>query len=195
MQKASWAVLSNLREVREKPPSLYVFVNPEGLDPANSQSNQSELQQMEGEINMAADNIDWDIALDSSQIDWDIGNVGSAEETDGLGPYEMINASDVSNSPRREVTESAQPSVTKEEAIAPGVPVSEISWDISIENPEVSVIEESGFSVAHIEPHLIVPHPSSEAPDRIHERSPLLETDYRNRILDDLFEVNMLSEI
>lgn len=188
--KASRTVLPNLREVRENPPPLNVFLNPEGLDPANSQPHSSDPKQMEVEAEMAADSIDWDITLDSSQIDWDIGSVEETEENGhGLGPYEMVNASDLPCSLPNEDMKSDQPSLAKEESEVPGVSAPGISWDISVENPEVNVIEESGFSCATMDPQLVSPNTFSGAPHGTHERSPLLETEYRNKILDDLFEV------
>lgn len=183
-------MLSNLREVREKPPPLNVFLNPEGLDPSTNDPNQ-----MEGEADMAADSIDWDITLDSSQIDWDIGAVEETEENGhGLGPYEMVNASDLPNPLPDEDVKSDQPSIPKEESVVPGVSEPGISWDISVENPEVNIIGESGFHCATMDPQLVSPNTCSGAP-HLTERSPLLETEYRNKILDDLFEVNVLLKL
>lgn len=191
LQKPSRTVLSNLREVRENPPPLNVFLNPECNDPGNSQSYPNDPEQMEREADMAADSIDWDITLDSSQIDWDIGTVEETEENGhGLGPYEMVNASDLPNPLPDEDVKSDQPSLAKEETIVSGVSEPGISWDISVENPEVNIIDESGLSCATMDPQLVSPNTSSGAP-HLHERSPLLETEYRNKILDDLFEVNV----
>ncbi|KAL3533895.1 hypothetical protein ACH5RR_007416 [Cinchona calisaya] len=182
-EKIPRIVLPNLREVREKPPSLSISICSGALDSLITAS-QGEASQVAGETDFAADSIDWDITLDSSQIDWDIGTVEETEENgNGLGPYEIVNASDLPNSLDSEGIESHETSLTT----APEVTISEISWDVSVENPETNVIEEAGFSGA--EPHLFISNTSSEVQDSTKERSPLLETEYRNKILDNLFEV------
>ncbi|XP_027173192.1 CDK5RAP3-like protein isoform X1 [Coffea eugenioides] len=189
-EKTVGTVLPNLREVREKPPSITISVCSEAVDSAVAQPSQSEPNKIAGETDFAADSIDWDITLDSSQIDWDIGTIEETEENgNGLGPYEIVNASDLPNSADSEGIELDETGLMKEEFPAPEVATSEISWDISVENPEFNVTEEAGSSGLHSEPSLFTPNTSSEVQGSAKERSPLLETDYRNKILDDLFEV------
>lgn len=189
-EKTVGTVLPNLREVRENPPSITIPVCSEALDSVVAQPSQSEPNKIAGETDFAADSIDWDITLDSSQIDWDIGTIEETEENgNGLGPYEIVNASDLPNSADSEGIELDERGQMKEEFPAPEVATSEISWDISVENPETNVTEEAGFSGLHSEPHVFTPNSSSEVQGSAKERSPLLETDYRNKILDDLFEV------
>ncbi|CDP20022.1 unnamed protein product [Coffea canephora] len=189
-EKTVGTVLPNLREVREKPPSITISVCSEAFDSVVAQPSQSEPNKIAGETDFAADSIDWDITLDSSQIDWDIGTIEETEENgNGLGPYEIVNASDLPNSADSEGIELDETGLMKEEFPAPEVATSEISWDISVENPEFNVTEEAGSSGLHSEPSLFTPNTSSEVQGSAKERSPLLETDYRNKILDDLFEV------
>ncbi|KAM3283077.1 CDK5RAP3-like protein [Capsicum chacoense] len=181
-------VLPNLRSARERPPLIDVSVSPEVLEVMNAQAGHNGLSQITIETDIAADGIDWDITLDSSQIDWDIGTVEETEENgNGLGPYEIVNASDIMSSLRNDDVKSHRTS-KDEEFPAPEVSVSEISWDISVENPQVSVIEEDSSQNNDAELQSLQNNLTADSV-AIHERSPLLETEYRNKILDDLFEV------
>ncbi|KAK6941900.1 CDK5 regulatory subunit-associated protein 3 [Dillenia turbinata] len=173
--KSFQAVLTNLRDLCEIPPSLEVSAGPDVLESLGVQSNF-----VAGEMDVTADNIDWDITVDSSQIDWDIGTV---EETDdsgnGFGSYEIVNANDILQSSQNDAIEPNQ--------LPPEISVSEISWDISVENPQVEVNEDT-----------LTPNPGMEAqvplagvtkPSETKNRSQLLDPEYRNKILDDLFEM------
>ncbi|CAN4114583.1 unnamed protein product [Withania somnifera] len=154
----------------------------------NAQAGNNGLSQITVETDTAADGIDWDITLDSSQIDFDIGTVEETEENgNGLGPYEIVNASDIMASPCNDDVKSHQTS--KEEGfLAPEVSASEISWDISVDNPQVDMIEEGSPQNNAAELHSLQNNFTTDSVS-IHDRSPLLETEYRNKILDDLFEV------
>lgn len=185
--KAVAVVLPNLRSARERPPSIDVSISPEVMEVMNAQAGYNGLSQITVETDIAADGIDWDITLDSSQIDWDIGTVEETEENgNGLGPYEIVNASDIMSSPCNDDVKSHQTS--KEEGfLAPEVSASEISWDISVDNPQVDMIEDSSQNNA-AELHSLQNNFTADSVS-IHDRSPLLETEYRNKTLDDLFEV------
>ncbi|KAE8098867.1 hypothetical protein FH972_016900 [Carpinus fangiana] len=190
--KSVLIVLPNLRDVREHPPSLHVSLGSEIVDSVDTQSGYKDPDLVRGDVDVAAENIDWDISVDSSQIDWDIGTV---EETDdngnGLGPYEMINASDIlQNTSPNEAVESDGTSLDKEEGgLHPEVPVSEISWDVSVETPQVDVIDDVSLPNLGLDNQTSVPDTSFQTPELKEERSKLLETEYRNKILDDLNEV------
>ncbi|CAL1371050.1 unnamed protein product [Linum trigynum] len=139
--KSSAAVLSSLRDIRDNPPSLHVSASHETLLSGNPELNANRLTDSEGEIDGgAADNINWDISVDSTRIDWDIGTV---EETsydggNGLGPYEIVDASEILQDPsRNEDVESGQ---------HPNLTASEISWDVCVEKPEVDVIDDDNPS-------------------------------------------------
>lgn len=185
-------VLPNLRDIREHPPSLHVSVGSEIDNSVNTQSSYNEPDLLRADVDVAADNIDWDISVDSSQIDWDIGTV---EETDdngnGLGPYEIINASEVLQDPSpTEVVRSDRTSLDKVElGLHPEISVSEISWDVSVDTPQVDVIDDISLSNIGLDKQTFVPDTSSQMPEMNEERSKLLETEYRNKILDDLHEV------
>lgn len=192
----SMKVLPNLRDLREHPPSLNVSVGSDIVDHVNVQSSYNESDNAR-DMDISADNIDWDISVESSQIDWDIGTV---EETDdagnGLGPYEIVNASEIlqSSSPN-EVVESDQfPSNKGVADPPPEISVSEISWDISVETPQVDVIDDVNWpNVGSDNKTYVLDHFTQTAKTK-EGRSQLLETEYRNKILDDLYEVNAISD-
>lgn len=165
-------ILPNLRDVVENQPTLSVIVASEVF---NSEIiNESKIET--GGMEITADSIDWDITMDSSQIDWDIGTVGEPEDTtNGLGPYEIVDAS--------EIPKDADLSNDEKDGKVPDVSVSEICWDISVDDPQVQVLE--GADLSNI---VSIPCAVTEKQELI-QRSQLLETDYRNKILDDLFEL------
>ncbi|KAJ6741890.1 CDK5 REGULATORY SUBUNIT-ASSOCIATED PROTEIN 3 [Salix viminalis] len=154
-------VLLNLKDIRENPPSLNVCADPMILNSSNIQLDLDESNHVIGDMDVAADNIDWDISVDGADIDWDIGTV---EETDdggnGLGPYEIVNASDISqNSSLNEAVESSEIPLRKED-----------------ENVHAEISTYSLETITHT--------PAMKA-----GRSQLLDTEYRKKILDDLYEI------
>ncbi|KDP24600.1 hypothetical protein JCGZ_25516 [Jatropha curcas] len=190
--KSSWTILLNLKDIRENPPSLNVSAGPEILDAANVQLSFDESSHVRGDKDAISDSIDWDISVDSAQIDWDIGVV---EETDdggnGLGPYEIVNASDIlQSSSQNEAVESERTPLNKgEDSLHPEVSVSEISWDISVETPQVDVIDDVNLLNGSLENPTFVPDSLMHNAGVKEERSQLLETEYRNKLLDDLYEI------
>ncbi|XP_010243079.1 PREDICTED: CDK5RAP3-like protein [Nelumbo nucifera] len=189
-ENSSGNVLPNLRDIRENPPSLNISVVPEDLDSVTDLSKVNADSLMTG--NLATDAIDWNISLESSQIDWDIGVVEETNDTaNGLGPYEMVNISDaIQDSSTNNGMSSDQTPVSKvEEGIAPEFHTSEISWDISVENPEVEVLEDVDRQDPVLESQTSVLNMSAQTQETREQRSQLLETEYRNKILDDLFEI------
>ncbi|KAF5936144.1 hypothetical protein HYC85_027273 [Camellia sinensis] len=114
---------------------------------------------------------------------WNLMRPCTVEETEdtsnGLGPYEIVDANEfLQNSP-----------LNDDDVVVPEVSVSEISWDISVENPQVHVIEGTGLSNAVFESHTSIPNIVTETQEIAQQRSQLLETEYRNKILDYLFEI------
>ncbi|KAL5808383.1 hypothetical protein ACOSQ3_029074 [Xanthoceras sorbifolium] len=190
--KSSGTVLLHLKNIRENPPSLNVSVASEIPDSADVQSNFNDTKNVREDIDVAADNIDWDISVDSAQIDWDIGTVEETEDAgNGLGPYEVVNASDIlhSSSPNEAVGSDQTPLSKEEDTLHPEVSVSEISWDISVETPQVDVIDDVNLPNNGMENQKIVPDTLTQTPGIQEGRSQLLDTEYRNRILDDLYEI------
>ncbi|PON52249.1 CDK5RAP3-like protein [Parasponia andersonii] len=182
----SVTVLLSLRDIREHPPFLNVSVASEIVDPANIQLSYDEINRDTG-VNM--DNIDWDISVDSSQIDWDIGTVEETDDTgNGLGPYEIVNASEIlQSSLPTEAVELDQIPLNKDVNPLPEITVSDISWDISVETPQVDVIDD--VSLPNVGSESQTYESITQTTGTKEERSQLLETDYRNKILDDLYEV------
>ncbi|XP_076942330.1 CDK5RAP3 protein homolog [Bidens hawaiensis] len=171
--KIAEMVLPNLKDIIEHPPNLDVFAASEVVDSVNVLTNPNEPNDLTFEVNPASDSIDWDITVDSSQIDWDIGTVDE-HNGNGLGPYEIVDASEI---PQHD--DVASDEVNKENI------VSEISWDISVDHPEVESTQADAFQSEHVSGINVLNE--SQRIDRV--RSRLLETEYRSRILDDLFEI------
>ncbi|XP_076881283.1 CDK5RAP3 protein homolog [Bidens hawaiensis] len=171
--KIAEMVLPNLKGIIENPPNLDVFAASEVVDSVNVLTNPNEPNDLTFEVNPASDSIDWDITVDSSQIDWDIGTV-EEDNGNGLGPYEIVDASEI---PQHD--DVASDEVNKENI------VSEISWDISVDHPEVESTQADAFQSEHVSGINLLNE--SQRVDRV--RSRLLETEYRSRILDDLFEI------
>lgn len=184
LQKPSQTVLLNLREIRESPPSVNVYPSFNIIDPVNDSSVHTDATQTRGDV--AADNIDWDISVDSSQIDWDIGTVEEPEDaSNGLGPYEMVNADEVLQNFEPNVVTGYDQNKSNEEDSA----YAEINWDISVDT-QVEVVHDASFQHTDQENQKSILD-LEQANDIKEERSQLLETEYRNRILDDLYEVDM----
>lgn len=169
------SVVPNLIDIRENPPSLNVSAVSDITDSANTQSGFNEIG---GDVDAAADNIDWDISVDNATIDWDIGTV---EETDdggnGFGTYQIVTAS--------EVNETVEPNQNQLSNAGQDASVSEISWDVSVETPQVDVIDDVSLpNVGAVNSPTI-----AQAAETKEGRSQLLDTEYRNKILDDLNEI------
>lgn len=174
--KVAEMVLPNLRDIIDDPPNLEVSAASEVLASVTVQTNPNAPNQLTFEPDVAADSIDWDITLDASQIDWDIGTV-EEDNGNGLGPYEMVDASEIPQSSLNDDLENTENMV------------SEISWDISVDHPEVELTSESASrDVLQGEPTSGI-NVSNEIQGVSQVRSRLLETEYRSRILDDLFEI------
>ncbi|XP_022742231.1 CDK5RAP3-like protein isoform X2 [Durio zibethinus] len=190
--KASLAVLPNLKDIRENHPSLNVSAASEILDLENTQLSYNEISLVKGDVDVNTDTIDWDISVDGAQIDWDIGTL---EETDdggnGLGPYEIVNASEILQNalPNEAADSDKTPLQNTEYYPATEISVSDLSWDISVETPQVDVIDDAGLPNIQLENQTYVPDSLPSTQGTKEERSQLLETEYRNKILDDLYEM------
>ena len=187
-------MLPNLRQLHENPPSLNVSVSPEVQNSLIDLSNVDQSYPMTGaqDTDISMDGIDWNISVDDTQIDWDIGGVEQPEEPgDDFGSYEMIDSkTDLRDSDNGHGVLSDHSSLNRvEEGQASGTSDSETCWDISIENPRVDAIEEAANPDSVLETNLPRPTESAELLTSVQERSQLLDTEYRNKILDDLLEV------
>jgi hypothetical protein len=169
--KTAATVLPVLKSIIENPPSPNVSIGSEVPDSINVQSKDEANKNIESFDNID-DSIDWDITLDSSQIDWDIGtiedenqeNLETEDNSNGLGPYEIVNASDIIQSSNDDL-------MIKDES----------SWDISVEDHHIDSIEVNDSSKTE--------NSSSKTLETQSGRSQFLETEYRSKILDDLFEI------
>lgn len=189
-------MLPNLRDLFENPPSINVSVGPDILEPLNDPSrlNPSSLSasNMLPDAEIAAkDDIDWNISVDNTEIDWEIGTIEQANEpANDFGSYEIVNTSVDMNASVADNGRATDHTVLNKAEDGPilEIPTSEIRWDISIENPQVDMVEDAGVPDPNSESQLSVPNPFMPN-ENIEERSQLLDTEYRNRVLDDLFEV------
>ncbi|KAL3033997.1 hypothetical protein AAZX31_02G166700 [Glycine max] len=169
-------VLQNLKNMRENPPSLNVAVDSEIINDVNVHSSKNGLDPAIANTEIAVPDIDWDISVDSSQLDWDIGTVEETEDNgNGLGPYEIINASDI----------GSDLTISNQEIGSPA----DISWDISVDTPQVDVIDDDNAPTVVLENQTSLPDSLSQLTGNKEERSQLLDTEYRNKILDDLYEM------
>ncbi|PWA73831.1 hypothetical protein CTI12_AA257810 [Artemisia annua] len=171
-------VLPNLRDIIDNPPNLEVSAASEVLTSFDAQTNPNEPNQLALEADAAADSIDWDITLDSSQIDWDIGNV-EEDNGNGLGPYEIVDASEIPQNSLNDEVESDEINNM----------VSEISWDISVDHPDVELTQDSAVTDVFSGEPVSGINVLNESQGISGVRSRLLETEYRSRILDDLYEI------
>lgn len=193
-EKSSRAVLPNLKQLHENPPSVNVLLSQEVQ---NSLIDLSHVDNpMTGEhipdTDIAVGGIDWNISVDDTQIDWDIGAMEQTEvSADGFGSYEMIDSkTDFRDSDNGHGMLSDNSSFNKvEDGQISGTSDSEICWDISIENPSVNTIQEATMADSLSVTNLSRPIESSEPQTSNEQRSQLLETEYRNKILDDLLEI------
>ncbi|XP_030525693.1 CDK5RAP3-like protein [Rhodamnia argentea] len=169
------SVVPHLIDIRENPPSLNVSAVSDITDSANAQSGFNETR---GDVDAAADNIDWDISMDNAAIDWDIGTVEETDESgNGFGSYEIVTAS--------EANEAVEPNPNQPSNAGQDTLVSEISWDVSVETPRVDVIDDVSLpNVVAINSPTV-----AQAAETEEGRSQLLDTEYRNNILDDLYEI------
>ncbi|KAL8137664.1 hypothetical protein V2J09_003665 [Rumex salicifolius] len=185
--KTTGLVLSSLRQIIDSPPSLAVCAGPEFLNFLDSVSNNNQQYDMGSNMDMGEAIIDWDISLESSQIDWDIGNVEELNPDNGLGPYELVNLGDTMDDSSTVDKSNALDTPPIEVELDSGA--SEMSWHVDVVNPQVDVMEDSNTPNVTVEPQSPDPISLSQTQEVTEERSPLLETEYRNRILDDLFEI------
>ncbi|KAK7392823.1 hypothetical protein VNO78_21271 [Psophocarpus tetragonolobus] len=168
-------VLQSLKDMRKNPPSLNVAVDSNIINDVIVHSSINELNPASSSAEVVVPDIDWDISVESSQIDWDIGTVEETEENgNGLGPYEIINASDI----------GSDPTVSNQELGSHA----DISWDISVDTPQVDVIDDDSAQTV-LENQTSLPDALSQLAENKEERSQLLDTEYRNKILDDLYEM------
>ncbi|MED6184799.1 hypothetical protein PIB30_050956 [Stylosanthes scabra] len=178
-ERSSITVLQNLRNMRENPPSLNVSVESE-INHVAVHSSNNELDPSASNVEVAIPDIDWDISVDSSQIDWDIGTVEETDDTgNGLGPYEIINASDAMQT--APAAEDVRSDPTNQEL--------GICWDISVETPQVDVIDDINAQTSVVDSQASLPDTLSQLTENKDERSQLLNTEYRNKILDDIYEL------
>lgn len=191
-KEESVVVLPFLSNLHENPPSLYISVS---LEIENSLKDQSELDPaypmtVEGSADMdvAIAGIDWNLSVDDDQIDWDVGQPELSVD-DGLGSYEIIDAhKELHESENGDVVLSDNISVI-EEGVLSKTTSTELCWDISIENPQVSATEHLDSPSSSQEVQQVEPIQSSSSQFLKEKRSQLLETEYRNKILDDLLEL------
>lgn len=192
-ENSAVVVLQALKNLLENPPSLSITVS---LEVQNSLLNQSNLPSayimaVEGspDIDVTAGGIDWDISLSDTQIDWDVDQ--NEVSGDGFGSYEIIDAHkdlDESETGDNLVSDNYTSLNVLDAGIVSGAAEAEISWDISIENRKMDAAEHftpgSSQEVQQMDPVVL-----SSLHYLEEDRSQFLDSEYRNKILDDLFEL------
>ncbi|CAN6440427.1 unnamed protein product [Victoria cruziana] len=187
--EASDLVLSNLRNLQTNPPSLNISVDPEIVESEVQVDRSYSLQIMEKQEHDVAD-IDWNITLDSTGIDWEIGLVHQAVDSEApFGSNETVNSEEnfhklLSNGDIKTLHSSP---IELVRGIGGQCPAQEVQWDINIENTPVEMLDgipnaDQKHKISDLSACTI--NMTQEEP-----RSKLLETEYRNRLLDDLFEI------
>ncbi|AQL03385.1 CDK5RAP3-like protein [Zea mays] len=180
-KRNSDSVLPKLKDLQANPPSLHVSVYNEIKSSLGEASKSPGFTVIAGEIDSnvaAADDIDWDISVDTNEIDWDIGAVEQPgeESGDGFGSYEIIDANiELAGSENYNVGVSDK-SMNKEDLASSE---SGICWDITADSSEEIASIQNASSVLE----------QSQSQMIAEDRSLLLEKEYRNNILDDLLEV------
>ena len=179
-------VLTNLKHLHENPPNLKVSVSPEVFNSLRDSEKSNISHQKNGIESTDEIEIDWNISVDDSQIDWDVEIEQVEESADGFGSYEIISSTEGLENPEREKDLISDPESlnVNEETAGNGIPKSEICWDISLEESPAEVPEDA------VQPKAFDLADATEMTGiEEGERSQLLDKEYRNRILDDLFEV------
>ncbi|KAG6486010.1 hypothetical protein ZIOFF_054580 [Zingiber officinale] len=193
-EKIPGDVLQNLRHLHENPPSVHVLMSAEVKNSLSGilQADVGHFQTgepMDADLSMGG--IDWNISVDDAQIDWDIGTVEQVEESDnGFGSYELVDYSaDYQESENGKPVLVDEASLkTAEEAAVPADSGSGICLDAGLKKSQFATLEDSVVPDAGVESQQIAVE-KSQPSELDEERSPFLETEYRNKILDDLFEV------
>lgn len=201
LQKSAGTVLHNLRHLHEDPPSLHVSMSAEVQNSICDISMPGIGHSLTGglvDADLSMGGIDWNISVDDTQIDWDIGTDERVEESgNGFGSYEIIDYDvDLKEYENDKPLLDAEASSKKEDQVVVSeTSGSEICLDISLESSQVSVVEDAAVPDAGTQFQLN-PTEKSQHQSLDGERSQLLETDYRNNLLDDLFEViNILPDM
>lgn len=195
LQKIPGAVLQNLRYLHENPPSVHVSMSAEVQNSLSDMSRTDAGHFQTGEpmdADLSMGGIDWNISVDDAQIDWDIGTVEQVEESDnGFGSYELVDYSadyQESENGKAMLVDEESLKTAEDEAAVLADSGSGICWDAGLKKSQFATLEDSVVTDAGVESQQIAIEKSQ--PSRLdEERSPFLETEYRNKILDDLFEV------
>lgn len=142
-------------------------------------------------VDLGTESIDWDISIDNS-IDWDIGNVGCSGEADN--GFQIVNADEyLVNLMAQNVGDSVPNLADNAECRSNSRNYkSEICWDISVEDIEKATLGDVVLLDAEAQTGLSSVEVLAQSQGVHEQRSQLLETEYRNKILDDLFEVFFL---
>lgn len=194
-EKIPGAVLQNLRYLHENPPSVHVSMSAEVQKSLSDMSRTDVGHFQTGEpmdADLSVGGIDWNISVDATQIDWDIGTVEQVEESDnGFGSYELVDYSadyQESENGKTMLVDEASLKTAEKAAVVPADSGSGVCWDAGFKKSQFATLEDSVVPDAGVESQQIAVE-KSQPSGLDEERSPFLETEYRNKILDDLFEV------
>ncbi|KAF3778722.1 CDK5RAP3-like protein [Nymphaea thermarum] len=187
-EKVSESVLSNLINLHTNPPSFNISVDPEIVDSEVQFELSSSLPIVEKQEQDAVD-IDWNITLDNTGIDWEIGPIDQSEDSETLfGSIEIVNPEENVHQPLSDIDNSLHVSPNElVSGLGKECSDQEICWDIYIENTPVEMLD--GIPDADQKAKISDLNTCTINKAKEEPRSKLLETEYRNRLLDDLFEI------
>lgn len=185
-------VLKNLRNLQTHPPSLNISISYDILYQHEEATLTSWTGVTSNNADISADGIDWNISLDDSQIDWNIDLVEEHDVlVDVIGTCEIINPTEEILDDGRENGREAADDLHKDASTLNSGPDADMCTELSIANSQTSnLIDDNTSAATVLEAQPLIPDSMDQRESSGDARSQLLDNEFRNNILDDLFELN-----